>query len=197
MIDLKKAARLIKNDGLFTFIYNEMKELKQKEELLEEEILELLQKHSHFLDSYKELNTQSEISNIQIKEQPIGENDSEECKKIKSIINQNIPKLIALEAFEKPADTMVYVVWIGSLVAFLIFVMHNLIVLYTWWYEDYKWEVFTSYGLIIAAGVWFYKRSLKKHAQKHQIFQKLYKETKSAITEGIKEGCFSEEEIFA
>ncbi len=197
MIDLKKAARLIKTDGLFTFIYNEMRELKQKEELLEEEILELLQKHSHFLDSYKELNTQSEISNIQIKEQPISENDSQQCKKIKSIINQNIPKLIALEAFEKPADTMVYVVWIGSFVAFLIFVVHNLIVLYTWWYEDYKWEVFTSYGLIVAAGVWFYKRSLKKHALKHETFQQLYKETKSAIDKGIKEGCFSKEEIFA
>ena len=196
MIDLKKAARLIKTDGLFTFIYNEMKELKQKEELLEEEILELLQEHSHFLDSYKELNTQSEISNIQIKEQAISERDSDQCKKIKAIINENIPKLIALEAYEKPADTMVYVVWIGSLVAFLIFVVHNLIVLYTWWYEDYKKAVFAGYALLLAGGVWLYKRNLNKHAQKHQTFQQLYKQTKSAIKEGLKEGCLSEEEIF-
>ncbi len=196
MVNLKKAARLIKTDGLFTFIYNEMKELKQKEELLEEEILELLQKHSRFLESYKELNTQSEISNIQIREQSILESDNEECKQIKSTINQNIPRLLALEAFEKEADSMVYVVWIGSLVAFLIFVVHNLVVLYTWWYEDYKWAVFASYGMLIALGVWYYKRSLAKHAKKHQEYLYIYNETKNAINKGLQSGCLKEEELY-
>jgi hypothetical protein len=173
-----------------------MRELKQKEELSEDEILKLLQKYPHFLDSYKELNTQSEISNIQIKEQPLLKQDPQECKAIKTTINENIPKLIALEAFEKPADTMIYVVWIGSLVAFLIFVVHNLVVLYTWWYEDYDLAVFASYALLIGLGVWYYKRSLKKHEKKHREFLEIYRETKEAIEKGLKSGCIKEEELY-
>ncbi len=197
MLSLKKAAKLIKHEGLFTFIYNEMKEIAQKSELAEEEILELLRKHPQFLDDYKELNTQSEISNVQIKEQSISHDESSKCKELKSLINQNIPKLQALEAFEKPADTMIYVVWIGSLVAFLIFVIHNLVALYTWWYEDYKTAVFASYALLIAAGFWYYKRSIKKHTVKHEEYKNLYTSTKTAIQEGIATGCFMEEEIYS
>ncbi len=196
MLNLKKAAHLIKHDGLFTFIYNEMKELAQKAELAEEEISELLHKHPQFLDDYKELNTQSEISNIQIKEQHISQEDSSRCKELKAIINQNIPKLQALEAFEKEADTMIYTVWIGSLIAFLIFVVHNLVALYTWWYEDYKLAVFASYLTLIGAGFLYYKKSIKKHQKKHEEYQNLYKTTKAAIQEGVKNGCFKEEDIY-
>ncbi len=197
MVNLKKAAELIQTDGLFTFIYNEMKELAQKEYLSTQEILALLQKHPQFLEDYKELNTQSEISNIQLRKHEISENECEECKKIKSAINENIDKLVALEAFEKPADSMIYVVWIGSLTAFLIFIVHNLVALYTFWYEHYKLWVFGVYGLLIAGGYLYYKRMLKKHARKHEIFEKVRKETKTAIKEGLQRGCFSEDEIYA
>ena len=196
MLNIKKAAHRIKHDGLFTFIYNEMKELAKKSELSLEEILDLLHKHPRFLDDYKDLNTQSEISNIQIKEQPIDQNDSQECKEYKKIINKNIPELVALEAFEKPADSMIYTVWIGSLVAFLIFVVHNLIVLYTFWYEHYKYYVFGSYAFIIAGGYLYYKKMIKKHQMKHQKFLELRDETKEAIQKGIAKGCFSEEQIY-
>jgi len=196
MINIKKAARLIKEDGLFTFIYNEMKEITKKEELTEDEIITLLQKEPQFLESFKELNTQSEISNIQIKEQVINEDEPKECQELKKVINQNIPRLLALEAFEKPADTMIYVVWIGSLVAFLIFIVHNLVALYTWWYEDYKIAVFASYIAIIVAGFWYYKRALQKHAKKHQTFKTIYTKTKEAISQGLKKGCFKEEDIY-
>jgi len=196
MLSLKKAAKLIKHDGLFTFIYNEMKEVAKRAELTEEEIVSLLKKHPNFLDDYKELNTQSEISNIQIKEQAIFSEDSSRCQELKATINQNIPKLIALEAFEKEADRMIYTVWIGSLVAFLIFVVHNLVALYTWWYEDYKFAVFASYLALIAGGFWYYKRSINKHQKKHEEYQHLYTTTKAAIEEGLKSGCFKEEDIY-
>ena len=197
MVNLKKAAKLIQTEGLFTFIYNEMKELTKKEHLSTEEILELLHKHPHFLDSYKELNTQSEISNIQLRKHTITEEDSSQCQKIKQTINDNIDKLIALEAFEKPADSMIYVVWIGSLTAFLIFIVHNLVVLYTFWYEHYKSLVFASYGILMLGGYLYYKKMMKKHNQKHQEFLQLSNETKNAIQEGIQRGCFSKQEVYA
>jgi len=197
MVNLKKAAELIQTDGLFTFIYNEMKELAQKEHLSTQEILTLLQEHPQFLEDYKELNTQSEISNIQLRKHEIRNDECEACKKIKSTINTNIDRLVALEAFEKPADSMIYVVWIGSLTAFLIFVVHNLVALYTFWYEHYKLWVFGVYALLIGGGYLYYKKMLRKHAAKHATFEKLRQETQAAIEEGLAKGCFTEEEIYA
>ncbi len=196
MVNLNKAAYLIKNDGLFTFIYNEMKELTQQQELSEEEILELLQKEPKFLEDYKELNTQSEISNIQLKKQPIHHNETQKCQEIKKRLNENIDKLIALEAFEKPADSMVYVVWIGSLTIFLIFVVHNLIALYTFWYEHYRYAVFGSYFLLILGGFFYYKKMIKKHSIRHQQFETIKNDTLYLIQEGIEQGCLDPDSIY-
>ncbi len=196
MVNLKKAAKLIKEDGLFTFIYNEMKDLKKKDELTYEEILELLKKEPKFLEDYKELNTQSEISNIQLRKHKVSREDSFECKNLKEKINENIDKLIALEGFEKEADSMVYVVWIGSLTVFMIFVLHNLIVLYTFWYEHYKAFVFGSYVFMMFLGWLYYKKMIKKHHMRHLEFKDLEKETKELLDKALSKGCLKEDEIY-
>ncbi|WP_457621217.1 hypothetical protein [Persephonella sp.] len=189
MLNLEKAARLIKEDGLYTFIYNEMKEFSGKEDLSEEEILRLLKENPKFLEDYKTLNTQSEISNIQIIEQEIHEKDSEECKKLKKRINENRKKLLSLEAYGNEPDSMLYAVWIGSAVIFTIFVIHNLMVLYTYMYENNPVYVYTFYVLCLIAGFIFYKRKIKDHRKKHREFKELEKETKTLIEQGKKKGC--------
>ncbi|WP_200762914.1 hypothetical protein [Nitrosophilus alvini] len=196
MINFNKAATLVKSDGLFTFIYNELKEIAKKEELCENEIIKLLKKHPELLDEYKSLNTQSEITNIQLKEHKITEKECEECKKIKLKINKNIPKLRALETFEKPADNMIYAIWIGSLTAFMIFVVHNIIVLYTFWYENHPNAVFGMHASLIIGGFFLYKNMLKKHEKKHNRFIKLYNETKELINIGLSKKYFTEDEIY-
>ncbi len=189
MLDLKKVARQIKEEGLYSFIYNEMKEVSKKEELSEEEILLLLKENPKFLDDYKTLNTQSEISNIQLIEQKIELEDSEECKRLKEKLNRNRKKLLSLEAYEKEPDHMLYAVWIGSVVVFLIFVIHNLVVLYTYWYEHYPLFVYGMYLLSIAGGVFFYRKKVKNHWEKYKQFQLIAKETKTLIKEGKETGC--------
>lgn len=189
MLDLKKVAKQIKRDGLYTFIYNEMKEITGKGELSEEEVLHLLNKNPKFLQDYKTLNTQSEISNIQIAYQEILEEDTPECKKIKQMINKNREELIRLEPYENKPDSMLYAVWVGSAVIFLIFVIHNLVVLYTFWYEKYPLAVYLSYVVVSISGYLYYRKRIKDHHKNHAMFKRIEAETKSLIEKGKKDGC--------
>ena len=189
MLDLKKVAKQIKEDGLYTFIYNEMKEITGKGELSEEEVLHLLNKEPKFLQDYKTLNTQSEISNIQIAYQEIYDDDPPECKKLKQKINEYREELIRLEPFENKPDNMLYAVWIGSAVIFLIFVIHNLVVLYTFWYEKYPLAVYLSYVAVSILGYLYYKKRIKIHLVNHLKFKEIEKETGILIEKGKKSGC--------
>ncbi|ACO04396.1 MAG TPA: hypothetical protein DEP48_08070 [Persephonella sp.] len=189
MLDIQKAARLIKEDGLYTFIYNEMKELSGKEGLTVEEILHLLNENPKFLDDYKTLNSQSEISNIQIREQIINKDDSEECKSIKKKINENRRKLLSLEAYGNEPDSMLYAVWIGSAVIFTIFVIHNLVVLYTYWYENHPFYVYLFYLFSVISGFLFYRKKIRDHHRLHKKFREIEKETKTLIEKGKEKGC--------
>ncbi len=189
MLDLKKVARQIKEEGLYTFIYNEMKEITGKGELSEEEVLYLLNKNPKFLQDYKTLNTQSEISNIQIAYQEIQEDDTPECKKIKQMINRNREELIRLEPYENKPDSMLYAVWIGSAVIFLIFVIHNLVVLYTYWYEKYPFVVYFSYLAVCVLGYLYYRKRIKDHYKNHVKFKNIEEETKNLVKMGKDNGC--------
>ncbi len=189
MLDLKKVARQIKEEGLYTFIYNEMKEITGKGELSLEEVLHLLSKNPKFLQDYKTLNTQSEISNIQLAYQEIHKDDTPECKKIKQMINKNREELIRLEPYENKPDSMLYAVWIGSAVVFLIFVIHNLVVLYTFWYEKYPVAVYLSYGVVCVLGYLYYRKRIKNHYINHYEFKKIESETKELIQKGKEKGC--------
>ncbi|WP_457642774.1 hypothetical protein [Persephonella sp.] len=189
MFDLKKAARKIKEDGLYTFIYNEMKEYAGREELSEEEILLLFEKNPKFIEDYKTLNTQSEISNIQLVEQEILPDDSPECRKIKEKFNQLRQELIRLEPYEGKPDSMVYAIWIGSVTVFLIFVIHNLVVLYTYWYENHPFFVYLSYVVVSVLGFLYYKKRIKDHIKNHQVFKKAESQLKTLIETGKSKDC--------
>ncbi|NPA58676.1 MAG: hypothetical protein GXN94_05230 [Aquificae bacterium] len=189
MFDLKKAAKRIKEDGLYTFIYNEMKEYAGREELTEEEILLLFQKNPKFLEDYKTLNTQSEISNIQLIEQEVLPDDTPECAKLKQQLNHYRKELIRLEPYEGKPDSMVYAIWIGSAVVFLIFVIHNLIVLYTYWYEKYPYLVYLSYLVVAVGGYIYYRKRIKDHLKYHAVFKEVEEKTKQLIERGRSSGC--------
>ncbi|WP_457624438.1 hypothetical protein [Persephonella sp.] len=189
MFDLRKAAKKIKEDGLYTFIYNEMKEYMGREELSEEEILLLFEKNPKFLEDYKTLNTQSEISNIQLLEQEILPDDPPECRQIKEKINENRKELIRLEPYENKPDNMVYAIWIGSVTVFLIFVIHNLVVLYTFWYEKHPLMVYLSYVVVSIGGYLYYRKRLRDHMRFHKVFKKIEEETRRLIEKGKSSGC--------
>ena len=199
MINLRKAALQIKTDGLFSYIYDELKEESGGEELSEDQIRQLLkqspnaQKH---LDKYRQLNRESEISNIHLKELIINESDELKCKEMKEKINENANRLRALEKYGASAKDSAYSIWIGSLAVFIIFLIHNYFGLFTNVYKTYPIIIFGSYLLVIVWAFRFYFKTMKNHDAKHRLYKNIYTETQKLIQQGLKSDCFLKKDIF-
>lgn len=199
MIDLRKAAFQIKTDGLFSYIYDELQEESGGKELSEDQVRKLLKSSANaqkYLDKYRQLNRESEISNIHLKELVINELDDLGCLEIKGKINENANRLRALEKYGANAKDSAYSIWVGSLAVFVIFMIHNYFGLFTNVYDSYPMVIFGSYLLVIVWALRFYFKTMKNHDAKHQIYTSTYAETQKLIQEGLKFNCFLKKDIF-
>jgi amino acid permease len=159
-------------------------------------IKDLLMDSQDLIDEYKEINRQSEISNIQIKSLEIYKNESQKAIKIKSEINQNIQILKNLENFERDSKESAYLIWIGSVGVMAIFIMHNIIALFSELYTTHGFLVYGLFALILLFTYLGYIKIKKNHDDKHEIFKKVYIKTKKALNDGIKNSLFRYEELY-
>jgi len=199
VLNLKKASSRIRNDGLYATIYDEMVAEAGKEELSEKEILEILL-HSpeaeRYLEKYRQFNRESDISNIQLKTLPLSEGEDPDCHRIKEMINRNGDRLRALEKYGARAKDSAYSIWIGSLAVFVIFMIHNYFGLFTNVYDSYPLVIFGAYLMVIIVAFRLYFRTMKNHEEKHRVYASIYSETRHLIREGLKRGCFGEDDLY-
>ena len=196
MINLKKASKLIKEDGLFSFIYDDMKIESGKNQLEVEEIQELLSDSSIFIEEYKRLNRENKISNIEINSLIIDASDNENQKNIKTNINKNLDELKTLEKYDTPSKYGLQFIWIGSVAVGLIFVVHNIVSIFTELYSKMGYVVFSLYGLIIACSIIVLLKSNKSHDTNYRRFKKIYDETKALINTSLKNDHIQMNELF-
>ncbi len=199
MINLQKAAAQIRSDGLFSPIYDKMREEAGGRDLSVEEIRELLQdpvKSQDYLDTYRRINRESDISNIQLKELSISEADSRECRELKRRINANADRLRALEKYGSSAGESAYSIWIGSLAVFLIFAIHNYFGLFTNVYHTRPYLIFGAYLLVIIWAFRFYFKTMKNHERKHRRYVDIHAETHSLVRRALALNCFRRADLF-
>jgi amino acid permease len=196
MVNLEKVTNQILNDGLYNTLLFEIKERLQREDVTHEMIKDLLIDSQDLIDEYKEINRQSEISNIQIKSLEISKNESQKALKIKSEINHNIQILKNLENFERDSKESAYLIWIGSVGVMVIFIIHNIIALFSELYTTHSLVVYGSYVLILFFTYIGYVKIKKNHDAKHEIFKRVYVKTKKALNDGIKNSLFRYEELY-
>jgi len=199
VVNLEKAAFLIKTDGLFSYLYDDIVEEMGGNDLSAEEIQTALDDSAgaqQFLDRYRQINRESEISNIQLKELVVGISDSPDCIWLKETINTNGNRLRALEKYGATAKDSAYSIWIGSLAVFLIFMIHNYFGLFTNVYHSYPSVIFGSYLLVIVWAFRFYRKTMRNHEIKHLHYKEIYSKTREYLQRGLTSGCFSEEDLF-
>ncbi len=196
MVNLDRVSNQIKNDGLFSYIYDEMCQEANLKELNEDQIKEYLLKEPKHLNEYKRLNKEIEVSNIHLKELKLKPNEPTQSIKIKKQINENSDKLRAMEKYSLSSNDSAYPIWIGSLAVFGIFTIHNFFGLFTDVYHTMPILIYGSYVFIIVYAFYFYKKSIKNHDQKNQEYNKILNQTKQLVNEGLKKGYFTKDEIF-
>lgn len=196
MVNIYKVSSQILHDGLYNTLLFEIKEQLGVQEITEDEICSYLQQHSEAVGEYKEINRQTELSNIQTKELLVGMDDSLESKNLKNSINKNMQILRNLEHFEEDATHSAYAIWISSFGFMLIFMIHNLFALFSELYTTAPLLVYGTYVVMSYFTYIWYVKMRDNHNKQHALFQTVYTQTKAMIADGFKSGCFTYDELY-
>ena len=196
MVNIEKVSHQILNDGLNNTLLFEMKEKLFTQNITQIMVENLLRIDPSFIQEYKEINRQSEISNIQVKKLEIKKSDNINIVKLKKEINQNIQTLKNFENFETDSKNSAYSIWIGSVGIMIIFIVHNVVALFSELYSTNSSLVYGSFGLIMLLTYLGYIKIKKNHDTKHKIFQEVYTITKKMLEDGIKSSKFTYNEAY-
>jgi len=203
MINIKKATHLIKTDGLFSLIYDDMLKDTNKKNLSEREIASLLRNHppkekeeNIYLKEFKRLNKENKVSNIQVNEVIILDTDSEKVKQTKAELNSSIQMLKFIEKFEVDPEEKLYYIFTGSFAVGLIFVVHNIVSLYTKLYDTARYVIFGSYFTIVVTAIFVTIHLGRKYKISHAQFKVYYARTQELIDSAIQNKSIREEDLF-
>jgi len=196
LVNIDKVPKQIIEDGLFSYIYDEICEEANLKEMSEEQIREYLLKNPKYLDEYRRLNKDIEITNIHLKDFDISNDEKGESVEIKREINENADKLRGLEKYSLSSNDSAYPIWIGSLAVFGIFSIHNFFGLFTDVYHSMPVLIYGSYVFIIIYAFYMYKKTLKNHDKKNKQYKVIFNQTKELIDSGMQKGYFTRDEIY-
>lgn len=197
MIDIKKVAKQIKDDSLYNTIYYEVKEKLKIDTPSYEEIEILLKDDEYFLQEYRDINRYSELSSIHANKLEILENEQNESKKLKKSINENIQKLKNLENFSVDSKGSAYEIWIGSAGVMVVFMVHNIIALFTELYNTHGTLIYAIFILVLFVTYYAYKKVKDNHEKQHVSYKKLYSFTETLINEAFKNNYIKRNELYS
>ena len=196
MINIKKVAHQLKHDGMYNTVLIEVQEKLNNEEPTIEEIEVLITNDEYYINEYKELNRYGELSSVHAKKLEINEQDSQEAKTFKTTLNDNVQQLKNLENFEVDSKNSAYSIWIGSAGVMILFMVHNIVALFSELYHTHGGLVYTSFAIILGLTYWAYRKMKINHEAQHERYKVIHKETRAMIKEGLEKNHFSHDEFF-
>lgn len=170
LINLNLVAKDIKDVGLYDFILQDCLRISNKNALVEEEIISLLQSNSEILENYKQTNIENNISNIHLENLDL--NEIEEKKKNQAIkINKNLDILREIEKYTLKFEESPTLVFIFSIEFFVLFSVQYFIVLLG--LKNWQLEIYGLFGFSVFFA-WIYANKQKK---RYTINNKKFNET--------------------
>ena len=196
MINIKKVAHQIKFDGMYNTVYIEVQEKLNNENPSLDEIEQLITDEEYYVWEYKELNRYGELSSVHAKKLLINNEEDSETKKFKENLNEKTQELRNLEMFEVDSKNSAYSIWIGSVGVMVIFMVHNIIALFSELYTTHGSLVYISYALILAFTYWTYKKAKQNHENQHAKYKVLLDKTRLMIKGGLEKKYYTYDECF-
>lgn len=197
MVNIQKVSNQILNDSLYNTLLFEIKEKLFAQEVTPLMIESILRNEPSLLGEYKEINRQSELSSIQIRELAVKESDTPQIAQRKREINEGVQILKNLENFEGDSKNNAYPIWIGSVGVMVIFMAHNIIALFSELYTTHESAVYFSFGIVLGLTYLGYVKVRNNHDAQHKVFMTTYTKTKEMIEDGLQNGDFFLEEIYS
>ena len=192
MIYLKRVALEIKTVGLYDLILQDVQRIAGKDNVSEDEILEILQKHPAILEAYKQLNVEYNLSNIHIRDIAI-ENLKDECKEDAKKINENLKHLKEIEKYTLDFEQSSILVIIFSIEFFVLFSVQYFIVLLN--LKEWQWWIYGVFATSIAIAWWYAKKEKKKYEENSKIYEEKYETTLKMIEKLENRGCIKKSDL--
>lgn len=196
VMNIQKVAQEICEESLYNTILFEIKEKYQPIKLSYETIKTILQKDDALLQEYILINRYSELSSIHAKALSIGKNDSEQMIDVKNSINKNVQELKNLENFSVDSKGSAYEIWIGSVGIMLIFMIHNVVALFTELYTTHAEVIYSVFTVIALATYYGYNKIKRNHEVKFEQYKKLYAKTNELIHNACVNQYIKQEELY-
>lgn len=196
MVNIEKVSLQILNDALYNTLLFEIQERLFEKNITPKMIEELLKEDLSLIDEYKEINRQSELSSIHVKQLQVKEYDNKEAASLKSDINKNIQILKNLENFETDSKESAYSIWIGSVGVMIIFIAHNVIALFSELYATHTPLVYLFYILILGLTYLGYVKMKINHDNQHLLYKKIYNSTKEMLQNGFASSYFVHKDVY-
>ncbi len=192
MIYLKRVALEIKTVGLYDLILQDVQRIAGKDNVSEDEILEILQKHPAILEAYKQLNVEYNLSNIHIRDIAI-ENLKDECKEDAKKVNENLKHLREIEKYTLDFEQSSILVIIFSIEFFVLFSVQYFIVLLN--LKEWQWWIYGVFATSIAIAWWYAKKEKKKYEENSKIYEEKYETTLKMIEKLENRGCIKKSDL--
>ncbi len=196
VINIQKVAQDIFEESLYNTILYDIKEKYPKYELSKETINDILEKDDSLIQEYVLINRYSELSSIHAKVLNIDSNDSIQVVNAKQTINKNVQELKNLENFSVDSKGSAYEIWIGSVGIMLIFMIHNIVALFTELYTTHSEIIYTSFVFIALATYYGYKKIKNNHENKFKMYKNLYSNTNKLIHSACVNQYIKQEELY-
>ena len=186
MIHLDRVASEIKHIGFYDMLYQDIKDRLGDQNPSEEDIKDILQKEPKFLQDYKQLNVEYNISNIHIRDIPL-EGLSDECLDDAKEVNAKLAKLRELEPYTLEFEKSSFLVILFSIEFFVLFSVQYFIVLLS--LKEYQWYIYGLFLFSIVVSWWVARRQKRKFVEGNSEFEKLYSDIESRLKSLDDRGC--------
>ena len=196
MISIKKVANDIKNNGKYDALLEHLKKTSNKEHPTQEEIETVIREDEYYITEYKDLNRWGEISSVHIQTLEIKQSDSDNAKNIKTKINEDLDYLVLGEEYQIPSKKVIHAAWTGFILLPSIYVIDNMVRMFTTWYITDANYVFLSFAIVTLLCLWGYYRVVQNHSRQHKQYIQKRDEIRELVKEGLEKDYFSYEEVY-
>ena len=196
MISIKKVTNDIQNNGKYDAILEQVKKTLGNENPTFEEIEKLISKDKYYIAEYKDLNRWGEISSVHIQPLEIKESDCDEAKELKTKINADLEYLVLGEEYQVPSKKVIHIAWTGFVLLPAIYVIDNMVRMFTTWYITHANYVYLSFAIVTAICLWGYYKVTQNHARQHKQYTQKQQEIRALVNEGLEKNYFTHEEVY-
>ncbi len=196
LLNLRRTAHRILDRELYSFLREEICDALGTDQPTEEQVAEFLDRNPAFLEEYRRLNRENDISNVDLVELPVSQDEAPECRRLKRELNQLRQRLLSLEKFEGPPSWLLYAIWTGFVVALLQFFAHNVFAIYTNLYATAPALVFGTYGLLTLVGILVVLWKVRRHWRLRDEFHEVLGRFENLAQEAISQGCLQRDDLY-